>query len=43
MLHINIKEKNNGRVVELADTIGLGPIAARCAGSSPVSPTIKYI
>ena len=30
-----------GRVAELADALDLGSSAARCAGSSPASPTIQ--
>ena len=31
----------NGAMVELVDTLGLGPSLARGEGSSPFRPTIK--
>ena len=36
---VGAEVKQNGRVVELADTMDLGSIGASLAGSTPVAPT----
>ena len=37
---LNIRWRVHGRVAELADALDLGSSTARCAGSTPASPTI---
>lgn len=37
--NVGAQVKQNGRVVELADTMDLGSIGASLAGSTPVAPT----
>lgn len=36
-----VAKTSRGLVVELVDTLGLGPSIARCEGSSPFQPTKK--